>query len=148
MVVRNHSNTYQKGTIPSTKCVQCNGASLCKRYASNGSQASHQHANFFQPMATMARHQQCMETCASLGVPGARGSDLRRVRTAIGLPRTPAAKAAASASPKEHEDAKPTIGGLGTTGSESARRAALQWQNGSRRARVAARSERLRKEHT
>lgn len=54
-----------------------------------------------------------MKACAFLGVPGASESDLRRLRAAIGLPRTPATKAAALASLQEHEDAKPTISGRG-----------------------------------
>ena len=145
MVVRNHSNTYQKHTILSTMCVQCNGASLCKRCMSNGSQAARQHANFFSADGASP---QCIEACAFLGTPEAGGGDLRRVRTAICLPKMPAANAAACTSLQEHEDANHAIGGLGTRGSEGARRAADPWQRGGRRGRAAVRSKRLREEHT
>ena len=118
---------------------------LCKRCTSNGSQAARQHANFFQLTAPSPP---CMEACALLGAPEAGGGDLWRVRTANCLPRTPAVNAAAYTSLQEHEDAKPAIGGLGTKGSEGARRAADRWQRGGRRGRAAVRSKRLREDHT
>ena len=89
-----------------------------------------------------------MEACAFLGAPEAGGGDLRRVRTAICLPRTSAVNAAACTSLQEHEDAKPAIGGLGMRGSEGAQRAADRWQRGGRRGRAAVRSKRLREDHT
>ena len=145
VVVRNHSNTYQKRTITSTKCIFCNGASLCQRTRPHGHMPTCQHANFFRVDRAPPT---CTVTRPFVGDSEAGGGHLRRSGTTLGPGETPAQKASASTFIEEHEGVKPAIGGCGSRGSDGVRRAASPWQSGGLRRRAAARLKRLREKHS
>ena len=144
VVVRNHSSTYQKHTILSTKSVECNGVSHCTWRASPASQTARLRTTFF---SADGASQVCMVPRAFVGDSEAGEGHLRRSGTAIGQAATPATKAVASTLIDEREGTKPAIGGCGSRGSDGMRRAANRWQSDGQRRRAVARSKRLRGQH-